>query len=181
MSSFKRPHDDIFEDVATMDILDVYQEAQMEPRVNSFLKKFFFTMKDPQYLDWRLNNDQRVNTDEMREDLIRNKLESIRRCERISNYLDEQNISLNSFSTWNKKFSKKRAKVVVNGTIPEWVKAHSKKCQEGDVKEIKGGVEEIGSLSTNESLEEMKALKSMLKQYKKDEVEKKPRKTETED
>ncbi|EMD44135.1 hypothetical protein KM1_203470 [Entamoeba histolytica HM-3:IMSS] len=179
MNSFKRPHDDIFEDVAAMDILDVYQEAQMEPRVNGFLKKFFYTMKDPQYLDWRLNNDQKVNTDEMREDIIRNKLESIRRCERISDYLDEQNISLNSFSTWNRKFSKRRAKAVVNGTIPDWVRAHSKKCREGDVEEIKGGVNEIESLSTKESLEEKKALKSMLKKYGKEEVEKKPRKTET--
>ncbi|EDR22541.1 hypothetical protein EDI_088260 [Entamoeba dispar SAW760] len=176
MFNFKRPHDDIFDDVAAMDILDVYQESQLEPQVNGLLKKFFYTMKDPQYLEWKLNNDQNITTDEAREDLIRNKLESIRHCERISKYLDEQNISLNSFSTWNKKFAKKRSKAVVNGTIPEWVKAHSKKCKDGADVEIKEVNDEVGRLVNGEALEEMRNKKSMLKPVKKSDIEKKPKK-----
>ncbi|EDR29944.1 hypothetical protein EDI_316420 [Entamoeba dispar SAW760] len=181
MNNFRRPHDDIYNEVGSMDILDVYQDAQVDPQVNSFLKTYYFTMRDPQYLEWRLNNDTKVTTNEMREDILRNKLEAIKRCERMSLFLDEHNIGLATYKAWCKKFNKKSGKSVVNGTIPEWVRSHSKKCQDGDIEKIGDGSDEVDKLVNNEALEEMKARKSMLKPHKKEEAEKKPRKVESKD
>ncbi|BFU20505.1 hypothetical protein EHI8A_144290 [Entamoeba histolytica HM-1:IMSS-B] len=171
MTNMNRPRDDIYMDVAAMDILDVYTEAQSEPNVNAFLKKFYYTMKEPSYIDWKINNSDKVKSDEDRRDLIRQKLESIRRCERISRYLDENNIGLNSFNAWNKKFAKKcNKKTVDQSTIPDWVRKSSRKqAEEVDVDVIR--VEE----NENESK------RALLRPLKSKDEEKKPKKVETKD
>ncbi|EMS11827.1 hypothetical protein KM1_216100 [Entamoeba histolytica HM-3:IMSS] len=167
MTNYSRPHDDIYQDVASMDLVDVYTESQVEPSVNGLLKKFYYSMRDPSYLDWKLNNSDKVKTDEDKQDIIRNKLESIRRCERISRYLDECGIGLNSFNIWNRKFMKKSNKNRNSDmTIPEWIrKCSNKKCLD-DVEKI-----------VNEE-EEHEAKRSLLRQLPK-EGEKKPKKVET--
>ncbi|EDR26171.1 hypothetical protein EDI_192720 [Entamoeba dispar SAW760] len=171
MSNMNRPRDDIYMDVASMDIMDVYTEAQSEPNVNSFLKKFYYTMKEPSYIDWKINNSDKVKSDEDRQDLIRQKLESIRRCERISRYLDENSIGLNSFNTWNRKFAKKyNKKTVDQSTIPDWVRKLSRKhTEEVDVDDIHD--EEI----------ENESKRALLKPIKSKDSEKKPKKAETDD
>ncbi len=182
MSSFNRPHDDIYYEVSGMDLFDVYKEAQNEPVVNGLLKKFYYAMRDPQYLEWRLNNDQRVVSDEMRQDILRNKLESIKRCERISKYLDEQGIGLNTYNTWSKRFNKKNnKKEIEQSTIPEWIRKSSKRCSDDksiEVEEI-DVAKEIDNLANGEALEEMKAKRAMLRPSKKSDLEKKPKRNES--
>ncbi|EDR25247.1 hypothetical protein EDI_120650 [Entamoeba dispar SAW760] len=177
MAARGRVHDDIYEEVESMDIADVYKDSQLDPNVNSFMKRVFYLMKEPQYLDWRLNSDTRVETDEMRCEIIKNKLESIKRSERLSRYLDEQGISLNSFNVWNRKFSRKGNKVPINNmTIPEWVRKQSKKCSE-DVTEIQEK-NEVERLVSNEALDEMKSRRAMTRSLPKKSDEKKPKKPE---
>ncbi|EDS89063.1 hypothetical protein EHI8A_145770 [Entamoeba histolytica HM-1:IMSS-B] len=131
MSNMNRPKDDIYADVASMDVMDVYTESRADPNVNSFLKKFFYTMREPSYIDWKLNNSDKIKNDDERQDLLRQKLESIRRCERMSEYLDEINIGLASFNSWNRKFAKKLNQKTINqSTIPEWVRRCSSREKE---------------------------------------------------
>ncbi|EKE40349.1 hypothetical protein ENU1_093140 [Entamoeba nuttalli P19] len=171
MSKIGRVHDDIYYEVAGMDIMDVYTESREEPAVNSLLKKFYYCMKDPQYCDWRLRDDARVDSDELRQDIIRNKLESIRRCERISRFMDENGININSFNTWNKKFAKKVARAVNQTSIPDWVRKNSKKCDDVTTDERVVADEII----------ENDAKRSMLKPVKRGDEEKKPKNPETKD
>ena len=171
MSFFNRPHDDIFNDVASMDLIDVYTESQSEPGINGFLKKFYYTMKEPSYIDWKLNSSDKVKTDEERQDLIRNKLECIRRCERISRYLDENGIGLNSFNNWNRKFNIKKDKKCINqDTIPEWIRKYSKKNDVGD---------DIACI--DDEVNEQKSKRALLKPVKSKDEEKKPKKADSSD
>ncbi|EDR26901.1 hypothetical protein EDI_324720 [Entamoeba dispar SAW760] len=173
MSSFNRVHDDIYTDVASMDLVDVYTESQIEPSVNGLLKRYFYLMKEPSYIDWKLNNSDKVKTDEERQDLIRNKLESIRRCERISLFLDESGIGLNSFNAWNRKFAKKKGlKSVDQSTIPDWVRKYSHKNEM---------VVDDDDVDVDEEISEQKSKRALLKPLKSKDEEKKPKKAETKD
>lgn len=176
MSGFNRPRDDIFETVASMDLADVYKDAQCDPNVNPFVKRVFYLMKEPQYLEWKINNDPKVVDDDAREDILRRKLESIKRCERMSQFLDEQNIGLNTYNAWLRKF-KKNSSVPVNVvTLPDWVRKHSNKCKI-DVDDDKSDNAEL--LASGDNLDEIKSRRAMTKGPKKDATEKKPKKPET--
>ncbi|EKE38411.1 hypothetical protein ENUP19_0093G0046 [Entamoeba nuttalli] len=176
MSGFNRPRDDIFETVAAMDLADVYKDAQCDPNVNPFIKRIYYLMKEPQYLEWKLNNDPNVVDDDAREDILRRKLESIKRCERISQFLDEQNIGLNTYSVWLRKFKKNSTKLNNVISLPDWVRKHSNKCKDDiDADKIIGA----GCLTDNDNPDEMKSRRAMTKGPKKDATEKKPKKPES--
>lgn len=175
MSSFNRPRDDIFETVAAMDLADVYKDAQCDPNVNPFVKRIYYLMKEPQYLEWKINNDPKVVDDDAREDILRRKLESIKRCERISQFLDEQNIGLNTYSAWSRKFKKDSTKPINVITLPEWVRKHSNKCKD-DIDDDK--ITDAEHLANNDNLDEMKSRRAMTRGLKKDATEKKPKKAE---
>ncbi|EDR29914.1 hypothetical protein EDI_126110 [Entamoeba dispar SAW760] len=170
MSSLNRPRDDIYTDVAAMDLVDVYTESQSDPVVNSLLKKFYYTMKEPSYIDWKINTSGKVKDDEERRDLLRYKLESIRRCERISKYLDENGIGLNSFNVWNRKFTKKSNKKSLDqSSIPDWIRRCSAKMAEDD--------EDLDAIRNEEVENDSK--RALLKPIKSKDNEKKPKKNET--
>ncbi|EDR27936.1 hypothetical protein EDI_294370 [Entamoeba dispar SAW760] len=169
MSNINRPKDDIYSDVASMDIADVYTESQVDPNVNSFLKKFYYTMKEPSYIDWKINNSERVKTDDERRDLIRYKLESIRRCERLSRFLDESGIGMNSFNAWNRKFAKKTNKKMIDqSTIPDWIRKSSRKFIDDD--------DDVNCVREEELENESK--RALLKPITSKDNEKKPKKVE---
>lgn len=160
MTSFVGTKDDIHYTVLGKDLADVYMETQREPDVNSFVKKIFHTMKEPSFLDWKLNVSGKVTDDSERGVIIRTKLESILRSERMSQYLDENGISLNSYNTWVKrKFGKTAKKEMKMADLPDWVRRYSKKRMEG----------------VDDEDEERSAL---LNDVKKSEEEKKPKKPE---
>ncbi|EDR30194.1 hypothetical protein EDI_349790 [Entamoeba dispar SAW760] len=128
MSSFTGSKDDIHYNVLSKDLADVYMESQREPDVNTFVKKLFHTMKEPSFLDWKLNVSGKVSDDAERGTIIRSKLESILRSERLSQYLDENGISLNSYNAWVKrKYGKTAKKDMRMVDLPEWVRRYSKK------------------------------------------------------
>lgn len=171
MSNINRPRDDIYADVASMDLVDVYTESQTDPNVNSLLKKFFYTMKEPSYIDWKINNSGKVKDDDERRDLLRYKLESIRRCERISKYLDENGIGLNTFNAWNRKFAKKiNKKSIDQSTIPEWIR----KCSHKNIVDDDDDLETI-----HDDVAENESKRALLKPLKLKDNEKKPKKVES--
>lgn len=170
MSSMNRPKDDIHIDVSTMDLVDVYTESQSDPCVNSLLKKFYYTMKEPSYIDWKMNSSGKVKDDEERQDLLRYKLESIRRCERISKFLDENGIGLNSFNAWNRKFAKKNKRGVDQSSIPDWVRKCSNKMNDDNDDDLD---------AIHDDVVENESKRALLKPLKSKDNEKKPKKVET--
>ncbi|EDR23965.1 hypothetical protein EDI_010080 [Entamoeba dispar SAW760] len=160
MTSFTGTRDDIHYTVLNKDLAEVYMETQREPDVNTFVKKLFHTMKEPSFLDWRLNVSGKVNDDAERASIIRSKLESILRSERLSQYLDENGISLNSYNAWVKrKYGKTVKKDMKMCDLPEWIRRYSKK------------IEDFG--------DDEKERDALLGDVKKIDEEKKPRKPET--
>ncbi|EKE37536.1 hypothetical protein ENUP19_0342G0010 [Entamoeba nuttalli] len=163
MTNFYGNRDDIHYEVLSKDIADVYIESQRDPEVNTFVKKLYYTMKEPSYMDWKMNSSGKVEDDEERSRILRSKLESILRSERLSQFLDENGINLNAYNTWvKKKFSKGVKKEMKTVDLPEWVRRYSKKRKDEDADED----EEQGAL---------------LKNNKYPDEEKKPKKAETKD
>ncbi|EDR25488.1 hypothetical protein EDI_273460 [Entamoeba dispar SAW760] len=128
MSNFAGNRDDIHYDVLSKDIADVFMESQREPDVNSFVKRLYYVMKEPSYLDWKLNVSGKIEDDTEKSVVLRSKLESILRSERMSQFLDENGVNLNSYNAWvKKKYGKCAKKDIKMIDLPEWVRRYSKK------------------------------------------------------